>query len=155
MTTQASKTNPGIGGDPATAAPTAPASGMAAPTAAMAAAAATSSAVIAALVLGLVVTALAVPPAARADAASVAAGAQLYKEKCLGCHGADGSGNTPMGKALKAGDLRKPEVQAKKDAELAAAITNGKGKMPAQKGNLSAAQVGQIVDYIRTLGKAR
>jgi cytochrome c6 len=139
MTTQTSKTKSGIGGDPPP------------PTAATAA----SFAVIAALVLGLVVTALAVPPAARAGAASVAAGAQLYKEKCLGCHGADGSGSTPMGKALKAGDLRKPEVQAKKDAELAASITNGKGKMPAQKGNLSAAQVAQIVDYVRTLAQAK
>ncbi len=78
----------------------------------------------------LVLTALAVPAAVRADAAAAAAGAALYKEKCIGCHAADGSGNAPMGKALKAGDLRKPEIQAKKDAELAASITNGKGKMP-------------------------
>jgi mono/diheme cytochrome c family protein len=102
----------------------------------------------------LVLTALAVPATARADAASVAAGAALYKEKCIGCHAADGSGNAPMGKALKAGDLRKAEIQAKKDAELAASITKGKGKMPAQK-DLSAAQVSQILDYVRTLGKGK
>ncbi|HXO27304.1 MAG TPA: cytochrome c [Thermoanaerobaculia bacterium] len=100
----------------------------------------------------LVLTALAVPTTARADAA--AAGAALYKEKCIGCHAADGSGNAPMGKALKAGDLRSPQIQGKKDAELAAAITNGKGKMPAQKG-LSAAQVSQLLDYVRTLAKAK
>src|SRR5258708_28927750 len=94
---------------------------------------------------------LALPAMARDDAA---AGAALYKEKCVGCHAADGSGNAPMGKALKAGDLRKPEIQAKKDAELAASITNGKGKMPAQKG-LSAAQGGQILEYVRSLGKAK
>ena len=107
--------------------------------------------ILATALLLLVLTALAVPATARADAA---AGAALYKEKCIGCHAADGSGNAPMGKALKAGDLRKPEIQAKKDAELAASITNGKGKMPAQKG-LSPAQVGQILDYVRTLGKAK
>jgi mono/diheme cytochrome c family protein len=99
----------------------------------------------------LVLAALALPAAARADAG---AGAALYKEKCIGCHAADGSGNAPMGKALKAGDLRTSQIQGKKDAELAASITNGKGKMPAQKG-LSAAQVAQLLEYVRTLGKAK
>lgn len=99
----------------------------------------------------MALTALAAPATAHAEAA---AGAALYKEKCIGCHAADGSGNAPMGKALKAGDLRTPEIQGKKDAELAASITNGKGKMPAQKG-LSAAQVGQLLDYVRTLAKAK
>jgi mono/diheme cytochrome c family protein len=107
------------------------------------------------LVLGLLLIVLAAPAPARADAASAAAGAAVYKDKCMGCHGADGSGSTPMGKALKAQDLKKPEIQAKKDSELAALISNGKGKMPAQKGNLTAAQVGQVVDYIRTLAKAK
>ena len=111
----------------------------------------TLSAIAVLATAALVLTALAVPAAARADAA---AGAALYREKCIGCHAADGSGNAPMGKALKAGDLRTPQIQGKKDAELAAAITNGKGKMPAQKG-LSAAQVSQLLDYVRTLGKAK
>ena len=104
------------------------------------------------LVLALLLTVLAVPAMARAD---TAAGAAVYKDKCMGCHAADGSGSTPMGKALKAQDLKKPEIQAQTDAQLAAAITNGKGKMPAQKGQLTAAQVGQVVDYIRTLAKGK
>lgn len=110
---------------------------------------------VAPLVLGLFLTVLASPPPAHADAAAAAAGAPLYKDKCLGCHGEDGSGATPMGKALKVQDLRKPDIQARTDAQLAASITNGKGKMPAQKGNLSPAQVGQIVAYIRTLGNGK
>jgi cytochrome c6 len=115
-----------------------------------------SAAVTAATVIAvLALAAIAVPAAARADAASEAAGATVYKAQCVGCHGADGSGNTPMGKSLKAGDLRKPEIQAKKDAELAASIEKGKGKMPPTKGKLSAAQIGQVVDYIRTLAKAK
>ncbi|HYL05857.1 MAG TPA: cytochrome c [Thermoanaerobaculia bacterium] len=132
MTTEARKTKAGSGGAAA------PATRM--------------KMLIAALTLLAAASALAAPPAARADAA---AGAPLYKDKCMGCHGADGSGSTPMGKALKVQDLRKPEIQAKKDAELAASITNGKGKMPAQKGNLSAAQVAEIVSYVRTLGKGK
>jgi cytochrome c6 len=146
MKMQARKTKSGTGGASTPAVPTAATTKNTATTA-------RSTRAFAALALGLAVTAaLAVAPAARADAA---AGAPLYKDKCLGCHGADGSGSTPMGKALKVQDLRKPEIQAKKDAELAASITNGKGKMPAQKGNLSAAQIGQIVDYIRTLAKGK
>ena len=113
------------------------------------------TAVIAGLALAILVALLATPVPAHADAASVAAGAELYKSKCAGCHGADGSGSTPMGKALKVQDLRKPELKARKDADLAASISNGKGKMPPQKGNLTPAQVGQIVDYIRTLGKGQ
>jgi cytochrome c6 len=73
----------------------------------------------------------------------------------VGCHGADGSGSTPIGKSLKVQDLRKPEIQAMKDADLAAAIEKGKGKMPPFRDKLSAAQIGQVVDYIRSLAKAK
>jgi cytochrome c6 len=113
-------------------------------------AAATVTAVLAVLVLAALAT-----PAARADAASAAAGATLYKAQCAGCHGADGSGSTPVGKSLKVQDLKKPEIQATTDADLAAAIEKGKGKMPPFKGKLSAAQIGQVVDYIRSLAKAK
>ena len=62
-----------------------------------------------------------------------------------------------IGKSLKVQDLEKaPKIQAMKDADLAAVIGKGKGKMPPFKGKLgSAAQVGQVVDYIRSLAKAR
>lgn len=96
---------------------------------------------------------LALPAAASAD--GTAAGLELYKAQCIGCHGADGSASTPIGKALKVQDLRRPEVQAMKDADLAAVIEKGKGKMPSFKGKLSAAQIGQVVEYIRTLAKAK
>jgi cytochrome c6 len=103
----------------------------------------------------LVVAALAVPVAAGADAAATAAGADVYKAQCVGCHGADGGAGTPIGKALKVQDLRRAEVQTMKDADLAAVIEKGKGKMPSFKGKLSAAQIGQVVEYIRTLAKAK
>ncbi len=103
----------------------------------------------------LVLAAIAGSTAARADATSEAAGATFYKAQCVGCHGADGSGGTPVGKALKVQDLRKPEIQAMKDADLAAAIEKGKGKMPPFRGKLNAAQIGQVVDYVRSLAKAK
>jgi mono/diheme cytochrome c family protein len=81
-------------------------------------------------------------------------GASLYKAKaCVTCHGADGSGNTPTGKSLKAGDLRSDAVQKQTDEQLAASIANGKGKMPPFKTTMNAAQIKDVVTYIRGLAK--
>jgi cytochrome c6 len=79
--------------------------------------------------------------------------AQLYKTNCSVCHAADGSGNSPSGKALKAKDLRSDEVQKKSDAELAEGITKGQGKMPPFGKKLKAEQIEQLVSYVRQLAK--
>jgi mono/diheme cytochrome c family protein len=82
--------------------------------------------------------------------------ASLYKAKCVACHAADGSGNTPTGKALGTLDLRSPEVQKQTDAQLIDATANGKGKkMPAYKGKLTDDQIKQLIGYIRELAKTK
>lgn len=81
-------------------------------------------------------------------------GAALYKSKCAMCHGAEGSGNTPIGKAMKLPDLRSSEVQKQSNAQLAAVISKGKGKMPASNG-LSEAQINQLVAFVRNLAKRK
>jgi len=78
---------------------------------------------------------------------------KLYKTHCVLCHAPDGSGSSPSGRALKAQDLRSELIQKKTDAELAASITNGKGKMPAFGKKLKPDQVAQLVAYIRALPK--
>lgn len=78
---------------------------------------------------------------------------KLYKIHCVLCHAPDGSGSSPTGKALKAEDLRSELIQKKTDAQLAAAITNGKGKMPAFGKKLKPDQIAQLVAYIRALPK--
>ena len=85
--------------------------------------------------------------AAQNDAAS------LFKSKCVLCHGEDGSGSTPSGKALKAKDLRSEETQKKSDAEIAEVITKGRNKMPAFGQKLKPDQIQQLVGYIRQLAK--
>lgn len=85
--------------------------------------------------------------AAQNDAAS------LFKTKCVMCHGEDGSGNTPSGKALRAKDLRSAETQSKPDAELADLITKGRNKMPAFGQTLKPDQIQQLVTYIRHLAR--
>jgi cytochrome c6 len=81
------------------------------------------------------------------------AGTALYKTKCAVCHGADGKGDTAVGKANKIRDLGSPEVQAQNDADLTTIITNGKGKMPAYGKSLKPDQVKDLVSYVRTLAK--
>jgi mono/diheme cytochrome c family protein len=80
-------------------------------------------------------------------------GAETYKAKCLMCHGADGLGNTPVGKSLKIVSFKDPSVVKSSNAALETIIKNGKNKMPAFAGKLSDAQIGEVVGYIRTLQK--
>jgi len=80
-------------------------------------------------------------------------GPTLYKTKCAMCHGADGKGETPMGKKLKIRDLGSPEVQKQTDAELTTIVSKGKGKMPPFASKLTAEQIGQVLAHIRELGK--
>jgi cytochrome c6 len=81
------------------------------------------------------------------------AGAALYKTKCAACHGADGKGDTAVGKANKMNDLGSPDVQKQSDTDLTATITTGKGKMPAYGKSLKPDQVKDLIAYIRTLAK--
>jgi len=76
-----------------------------------------------------------------------------YKANCVLCHSIDGTGSSPTGKALKAKDLKSPEVQNASDADLVAAITNGKGKMPAFGKKLSPDAIKGLVNYVRSFAK--
>ena len=84
-------------------------------------------------------------------AARAGDGAAVYKAKCASCHGADGGGNTPVGKSLKLRDLSLSEVQKLSDAELTKIIADGKGKMPGFAKKLSADQIKALVETIRAM----
>jgi mono/diheme cytochrome c family protein len=73
-----------------------------------------------------------------------------FRTKCAMCHGPDGAGSE-VGKSMNVPDLRSQAVQKLTDAELAQAISNGKGGMPPFKNSLSADQVHGLVTYIRSL----
>jgi len=79
--------------------------------------------------------------------------AGLYKAKCSACHGADGKGDTPVGKKMGLRDFASPEVQKSSDDELTAIIADGKDKMPSYKKSLKPAQIKDLVGYIRSLAK--
>ena len=80
-------------------------------------------------------------------------GADIYKAKCLMCHGGDGMGQTPAGKNLRAASFKDPAIVKLSDADMTAAVTKGKNKMPAYAGKLTDAQIKAAVAYIRTLQK--
>jgi mono/diheme cytochrome c family protein len=82
-------------------------------------------------------------------------GAQLFHDKCAACHGADGTADTPVGKALKIESLLTPEVQKKTDAELMTIIEKGKNKMPAYGNTLKPDQIKTLVAYMRELAKKK
>ncbi|MBO0911949.1 MAG: cytochrome c [Acidobacteria bacterium] len=80
-------------------------------------------------------------------------GAENFKSKCVLCHGADGSGNTPLGKQLRAADLRSKDVQKKTDAELHKVIHDGQTNMPGFADQLTEEEIGQLIKYVRSLGR--
>ena len=79
--------------------------------------------------------------------------AEIYVAKCQMCHAADGSGDTPAGKTMKARPFNSPDVLKESDADLIAIIKNGKGKMPAFAGKLTDAQIADLIVHIHTLQK--
>ena len=81
--------------------------------------------------------------------------AKLYKTNCALCHSADGSGDSPSGKALHAKDLRSEEVQKQSDEALSEVITKGKGKMPAFGAKIKPDDVTSLVSYLRALPKQK
>src|SRR5580704_4247180 len=80
-------------------------------------------------------------------------GADIYKSKCQSCHAADGSGNTPAGKAMKARPFNSTDVLKESDADLIAIIKTGKNKMPSFAGKLTDAQIADLIVHIHTLQK--
>jgi len=100
----------------------------------------------------LVAIALALPRGpghARDDAA------KLYAAKCAACHGATGAGNGPAAAAFnpKPTDFTSAGFQeSQTDEQIAAALKDGKGAMPAFGKELSAAMITELVAYIRSFG---
>jgi mono/diheme cytochrome c family protein len=78
--------------------------------------------------------------------------AATYKAKCVMCHGPDGKGSA-VGVKMGAHDFTSDDVQKQSDAQLAAIITKGKGKMPAYDGKLKDTEITGLVAYIRSLKK--
>jgi cytochrome c553 len=83
----------------------------------------------------------------------------LYEKDCAKCHGADGKGETKMGKKMNAKDYTDPKVQSEmKDEEAIKAIKDGlkdkEGKVlmkPAE--GMSDEEIKGLVEYMRKFKK--
>jgi cytochrome c6 len=82
------------------------------------------------------------------------AGKKIFSAKCVACHGPDGSANTPVGKSLKAADLRSADIQKKSDTDFYAQVEKGRGKMPPFGGALNQTQINDVIAYLRQIGKS-
>ena len=80
-------------------------------------------------------------------------GESLYKAKCGTCHGADGKGETPVGKMYKLRDLGSADVQKQSDDDLTSIISKGKNKMPGYGRSLKEEQIKDLVAYVRAFAK--
>lgn len=82
--------------------------------------------------------------------------AENWENHCAKCHGADGKGQTKVGKKLNVKDYTDPKVQAEmKDDDMIKATTGGvldkagKERMKAYKDELSADEIKDLVAHIR------
>lgn len=86
---------------------------------------------------------------------SAAPAAENWENNCTKCHGADGKGQTKVGKKLNLKDYTSAAVQAElKDADMAKAIAEGvseggKEKMKSYKADLTAAEITDLVAFVR------
>lgn len=80
-----------------------------------------------------------------AGAALAADAAALYASKCQVCHGKDGKGTT-VGQRMGARDLTKLNAT---EADIAATITKGKGKMSAFKDKLSPEEIQALAKFVK------
>jgi len=101
------------------------------------------------LVAGILAATVLLCVPARSDDKSAA----TFKQKCATCHGPDGKGDTPAGKAMKVRSFGDPDVAKMTDQQLADTIDKGQGKMPKYGATMKADEIKAMVAYIRTLGK--
>ncbi len=93
--------------------------------------------------------------AARAEEAAEMSAKDLWSKNCASCHGADGKGDTKMGKKLHIEDLTSAEIKAEFDRDRMIAATRegvkneeGKQVMKPFAEKLTEAEIGKITDYV-------
>jgi len=78
------------------------------------------------------------------------AGEAVYKANCQSCHGSAGTPNPGIAKAMGVKPATDPDYKKASEADMIAAVKNGKGKMKAFSGKLTDAQIKDSVDFFRS-----
>lgn len=90
----------------------------------------------------------------KSDAASIAAGKELYTKHCKSCHGVTGKGDGPKAKELDTptGDFTDKAFQAQTEGEIFFKAKEGRDDMPSFKKKITDDnEIWQIVSYVRSL----
>lgn len=90
----------------------------------------------------------------KADAASIAAGKELYGTHCKSCHGVKGKGDGPKASQLdtECGDFTKASFQSQTDGALFYKTSEGRKDMPSYKKKIPEANdIWAVINYVRTL----
>ena len=88
--------------------------------------------------------------------ASLAEAKKLYGYQCAMCHNENGDGKSELAESMKLSlkDYTSPDaLKDFSDGALFYLLDKGRGKMPAQEGRMSAHQMWNLVNYIRSLSK--
>jgi cytochrome c6 len=95
-------------------------------------------------------------PADEKSASPATPPAELWQRHCAKCHGADGKGDTSLGRRLGVKDYTSARVQAKlKDSQMAESTISGiydhegQARMRAYRGEFTPQEVAELVAYIR------
>ena len=83
-------------------------------------------------------------------AASAETENSLYVSNCARCHGANGKGDTQLGRELDIPDLTTAAKRIS-SSRVKNIITKGSGDMPAFGKKLKAAQIASLASYVRSL----
>ncbi len=92
----------------------------------------------------------------KATPESIALGKKAYGSDCAMCHGKAGAGDGDLAvdMKLKLRDYRDPEsLKTMTDGEIFTIIDKGKGQMSGEEGRMKPAQIWDVVNYVRSLGK--
>ena len=102
------------------------------------------------------------PESSAAKAASNAPagdlGTQVFRQRCVLCHGAEGRGDGIGGKALNPRPRNfhdRAYMSTRTDAQLSQVIHDGKGAMPKWGGILTDAEIAAVLAHVRELGKSK
>jgi len=91
----------------------------------------------------------------KADAASIAAGKELWNKNCASCHGKTGLGDGVKARTLEThpGDFSKPDYQSQTDGELFGKTKLGRDEMPKYDGKIPDEDIWNIINFSRTFKK--
>jgi mono/diheme cytochrome c family protein len=90
---------------------------------------------------------LVIATASAGPAADATAGKAVYDRACKSCHGADGTGNPAIAKAMK---VELKDIRQTPDADVKKAVASGFGKMHAVA-SVNAAQTDDVIAYLHSL----